>query len=197
MKRLLATAALASALHFAGVGLAAAQYQYLGEVRLFAFALPGGPCPNGWAQAAGQTLSISQYTALFALIGTTYGGNGTSNFQLPNLQGRAPYGYTPAQPLGLVYGSSTVTLTVQNLPAHSHSLNASSAAPTAYNPSGALDATFPSTEKVFAAPGSPANVPMAATTIGITGSNVPVTTQSPALNMNWCIATTGIFPTPP
>jgi microcystin-dependent protein len=86
MKRLPATAALVGALSITCVNLAAAQEPYIGEVRLFGFNF----CPVGWLQATGQIFAINQYTALFALYGTTYGGNGTTNFAVPNLSGRAP-----------------------------------------------------------------------------------------------------------
>lgn len=195
MKRLLTILILAPALYLGSVGLASAQEMYIGEVRLFGFNF----CPTGWLQASGQILAISSNTALFALYGTIYGGNGSTNFQLPNLNGRAPYGSgTGGQPIGASYGSSQVTLTVANLPAHTHSLNATSAAPSVDNPSGALLGTFPNApQKIYAPGGSPANVPMAASAIGITGGNQPVSTQSPALSMMWCVATTGIFPSRP
>lgn len=197
MKRHIATALLAGALSVIGVNLAAAQEMYVGEVRLFGF----NWCPYGWLQAAGQLLPIQQYTPLFALIGTTYGGNGTSNFALPNLSGRAPYGQLAngqGQPIGAVYGSSQVTLTVANLPAHTHQLYGSTGAATTYTLNGSLLATPTNTSlKEYAGSGSPANAAMAASAVGLTGSNVPVATQSPALSMNWCIATQGIFPSRP
>jgi microcystin-dependent protein len=195
MKRSVATALFVGALSAAGINLAAAQEMYVGEVRNFGF----NWCPYGWLQAAGQTLPISQYTPLFALIGTTYGGNGTTSFNLPNLSGRAPYGQLAngqGQPIGAVYGTSQVTLTVSNLPSHTHQLSASSAAETVPSPSGALLATYPS-GKFYAASGSPANVPMSPAAVGFTGQNIPVSVQSPALSMNWCVATTGIFPSRP
>jgi microcystin-dependent protein len=195
MKRHLATALLAGALSAAGVNLAAAQEMYVGEVRLFAF----NWCPYGWLQAAGQLLPIQQYTPLFALIGTSYGGNGSTNFALPNLSGRAPYGQLAngqGQPLGAVYGTTQVTLTTANLPSHTHQLYASSAAETVPSPNGALLPTYPS-GKFYAASGSPASTPMAPNAIGFTGSNLPFSIQSPALSMNWCIATQGIFPSRP
>src|SRR6202008_3861383 len=139
----LATTALGLALHVSGAGLASAQEMYLGETRLVAFHFS----PVGWFQPSGQLLSIAQYTALFALIGTTYGGNGQTNFALPNLNGRAPYGNDPSgnlgQPIGAVYGSPTVTLTISNLPAHNHSLNATNAGPNGPSPAGNLLPTFP------------------------------------------------------
>jgi len=195
MKRIMMSAALAAALCTGCVGVASAQVgQYLGEVRNVGFNF----CPTGWAAASGQLLPINQNQALFSLLGTYYGGNGIQNFALPNLNGRTPYGSgTPGgQPLGAVYGNSTVTLTLANLPAHSHMFNASTANPATPNPAGGLTATFPqSGDQVFAPSGSPANVPMAATIVGFTGQNLPFSVQSPALSMNWCIALTGIYPT--
>ncbi len=197
MKRLLATAALVGALSAACVNLAAAQSdQYLGEIRLFGYNF----CPYpGWTQAAGQTLSISANAALFALYGTTFGGNGTSTFNLPNLSGRAPYGMLTngvGQPIGALYGSSTVTLNVSNLPPHTHQLNASSSPDSTNQPAGAILST-PAAGKFYAAAGSPADRPMAVNAVGLTGSAIPVTVQSPALSLNWCVATTGIFPSRP
>jgi len=197
MKRRVATAMLASALSIAGVNLASAQEPYLGEIRLFGY----NWCPVGWLQAAGQTLAINQYTALFALYGTNFGGNGTTNFQLPNLSGRAPYGQAGGgmgEPFGAPYGTSTVTLLTQNLPSHTHQLYGSTANLGAPSPSNALSGTDPnSAGKFYAAAGSPANAPMAVTAIGHTGGNLPISTQSPALSLNWCVAITGIFPSRP
>jgi len=194
MKSQIATVLLAGALSAAGINLAAAQEMYVGELRQFGF----NWCPYGWLQAAGQLLPISQYTPLFALIGTTFGGNGTTNFALPNLSGRAPYGQLAngqGQPFGAVYGQSQVTLTVANLPAHTHQLKGSSAAATTYSLNGGLLSTPTNTAaKVYAGAGSPADTNMAVGAVGMTGNNVPISTQSPALSVNWCIATTGVFP---
>lgn len=89
MKRLLAIAALASALQVICADLASAQEVFLGEIRLFGFNF----CPAGWVPAAGQLLPITQYNALFLLYGASFGGDGVTNFALPNLNGRAPYGW--------------------------------------------------------------------------------------------------------
>jgi microcystin-dependent protein len=194
MRRLFATAALASALQVTCAGLASAQEMYLGEVRQFAY----NWCPVGWAQAAGQILAINTNAALFSLLGTNFGGNGVNTFGLPNLNGRAPYGFgAPGQPFAAVYGNSTVTLTTGNMPAHTHQLFGSSAAPAQNSPSGASDATFPSAEKIYAAPASPTDAPMNPRSIGMTGQSQPFSVQSPALAMNWCIATVGIYPSRP
>lgn len=197
MKRHIATAILASALSIVGIHGAGAQYveQYIGEVRLFAF----NWCPTGWAQTTGALLPIAQNSALFSLLGTSFGGNGSSTFGLPNLSGRAPYGQLAngqGQPLGAAYGQTQVTLLVSNLPSHTHQLFATSSAQTAASPSGALLPTY-SSGKFYAASGSPGDTPTATTAIGMTGGNQPVSTQSPALTMNWCVATTGLYPSRP
>jgi microcystin-dependent protein len=193
MKRLLASAAFASALTLTCPGLASAQEPFLGEVRLFGFNF----CPLGWLAANGQLLPLNQFTALFSLLGTTYGGNGTTNFSLPDLRGRAPVAPTPQQVLGGVYGAPSVTLTMAQLPAHTHALRGTSQPPATNNPSGSLLATFPVTEKNFAAGTSPSDTPLSQASIGSTGSGQPVPTQSPILAMNWCVATQGIFPSRP
>lgn len=196
MKRQVTTAILAGVLTIVGVQSSRAQQveAYLGEVRLFSYDW----CPLGWAQAAGQLLAIQSNAALFSLLGTNFGGDGVRTFGLPNLSGRAPYGQLAngqGQPFAAVYGQTQVTLTVSNLPAHTHQLYGSTGAATTYSLNGSLLATPTNTSlKEYAGSGSPANSPMAATAIGMTGSNVPFSTQSPALSMNWCIATTGIFP---
>lgn len=201
MKRLLATAALVGALSAGWANLAAAQEMYLGELRAFGFNF----CPVGWASANGAILSISSNAALFALLGTTYGGNGTSTFGLPNLQSRAPYGSgqgagLPNYPLGALFGVSTVTLQVQNLPPHTHQLFGTSGLSTAgsNSPAGALLPSYPSAgDKFYSATGAPNDRPMAGNAVGLTGSGIPVNTQSPGLALTWCIATTGIFPSRP
>jgi microcystin-dependent protein len=194
MKRLLAVAALASALQMFGAGFASAQDMYVGEVRLFGFNF----CPVNWLQASGQILSITQYTPLFALYATTYGGDGQRTFALPNLNGRAPYGSgSPGQPLGTVYGNSIANLTIVNMPAHSHTFNGTTNPPVGPGPAGALSATFPqASDKIYSASGSPPNVVMG-NAIGPTGGSQPFSIQSPALAMMWCVAWNGIFPTRP
>lgn len=195
MKRLFSTMALASTLHLACTGLAAAQEPYVGEVRLLGFNF----CPVGWLSANGALLPINQFAALFSLYGTTYGGNGTTNFGLPDLIGRAPTGFgpPPGPPLGAQYGAPSVTLLTQNLPPHTHQLFGSTAAGATYTPTGGITGTFPATDKVYAPAGSPANAPYATNAIGLTGNGVPVQTQSPSLAMNWCVAYVGIFPSRP
>jgi microcystin-dependent protein len=193
MKRLLATAALGCVLQMTGSGLASAQQvdNYLGELRNVGFNF----CPTGWFQASGQLLAIQQYTALFSLFGTTYGGDGIRSFGLPNLNGSTPYGQSTQQPIGAVFGSTTLTLTTANMPQHNHPYFGSTTGPGINSPQGALAGTLPTGENGYAPAGSPANVPFAASAVGFTGGNQPVYIQSPALAMNWCVAYQGIFPT--
>src|SRR5271163_1432222 len=110
--------------------------QYLGQIGLFSFNF----APKGWALCNGQTLSISQNTALFSLLGTTYGGNGTTTFALPNLQSRTPVHMGTLEngstyTLGAEGGVETVTLDFTNTPSHTHTLSASTASATTNSPS--------------------------------------------------------------
>ena len=99
---------------------------FLGEIRMFG----GNFAPQGWATCDGQILSIAQNTALFSLLGTTYGGNGQTTFALPDLRGRLPVHIGGGLTMGQAGGSETVILTTTNLPAHTHAANAASAATT-------------------------------------------------------------------
>jgi microcystin-dependent protein len=190
VKKQLALLALASSL--IAVGSASAQTPYLGEVRLVGFNF----CPTGWTPAQGQLLAIQSNTALFALYGTTYGGDGVRTFGLPDLRGRAPYGTNTNTVIGEQYGASTVTLLQANLPFTQPQLRASTAGPTTNNPGGALIATFPAAEKPFAA-GNTTTVNMAPSAIAPFGGSQPFSIQSPALAMTWCVALQGVFPSRP
>ena len=169
---------------------------FIGQVSMFC----GNFAPRGWLLCNGQTLSISQYTALFSILGTTYGGNGTTTFNLPNLQGRFALHPSPQIPLGQSAGSATVTLTAQNIPAHTHPLNVSNAAATASDPTGALLAQpNPGGRGAVNTPGyaaPPATGTAATTAIGPNaGGSIPVPTMPPYQAINFIIAIQGIFPT--
>lgn len=175
---------------------------YIGEIQLFGFNFN----PSGWAFCNGATLPIAQNTALFALIGTTYGGNGQSTFQLPNFagrggceQGQGP-GLTPRQ-LGETFGQNTVTLTSAQIPAHSHTVNAYSqtaAGSGSHTPvaNGGLSFLAGSTAaRTFT---TPANTSMAAGMIAPSGGGgMPHENQQPYLAVNFCIALQGVFPSFP
>jgi microcystin-dependent protein len=165
---------------------------FIGEIRIFPFNF----APVGWAFAAGQILPISQNTALFSLLGTTYGGNGTTNFALPDLRGRVPInmgtgsGLSPYS-LGEVVGVERTTLTVSQLPSHGHSVQASDAAATTGRPVGAVLARTGTNTYAAGSDGSTMNASM----IGNTGGSQPVNIVQPLLALNFCIALQGIFPT--
>jgi len=176
---------------------------YLGQITMFA----GNFVPRGWAFCNGQTLSISQYSALFALLGTTYGGNGTTTFLLPNLQSRLPATQGQGQGLsnyflGQAAGTTTVTLITQNMPAHTHMLNATTAmANTVTIGASTLPAQPNGPEgspHFYAAPmsGQPAPSPqaMAAGACGPAGGNQPHNNMMPSLCITFIIALQGIFP---
>lgn len=164
---------------------------FIGEVRLFA----GNFAPLGWAFCQGQLMAISQNDALFALIGTTYGGDGQTTFALPNLSGRVPLhqgqgaGLT-SRTIGELGGAEIVTLLTSQIPQHTHAMNASSAAATGTSPSGALLATT-SVASYDTAAGSTA---MAASAVGNAGGSQPHQNMAPTLALNYIIALEGIFP---
>jgi len=160
--------------------------QYLSEIRIF----PYGFAPRGWAPCNGQTLAISQNQALFALLGTTYGGNGISTFNLPNLQGAVPIHAGNGYVQGQVGGSAQVTLTVANLPTHTHTLQASSQNAGINLPAGALPGNTATVN--FYSNAAP-NTAMSPNAIASTGGQ-PHPNMAPYLALNFCIATTGIFP---
>jgi microcystin-dependent protein len=167
--------------------------QYLGEIRMVGFNF----APVGWALCNGQLLSIAQNNALFALLGTTYGGNGTTTFGLPNLQGRVPVhqgsnGFA-SYVLGQLSGTENVTLLSNNMPIHNHLVNCNSAGGNQATPGGgllAVESTGTSSDYTTAAADGTMNPAM----IGTAGGNVPFSIVQPYLCVNFIIALTGIFP---
>ncbi|HEY0598667.1 phage tail protein [Brevundimonas sp.] len=165
----------------------------LGQVTLFATPW----CPVGWQQANGALLSIAANNALYSLYGTTYGGDGQVTFALPNLSDRAPISWSSTNPPGAQVGQSSVTLTQAQMPAHVHVVMGSSAATATNDPAGASLGTFPSGQSIYAPNTATPDVPMHAGIVGVAGGNQPVSTQSPVLAMNWCVAMEGIYPSQP
>jgi microcystin-dependent protein len=159
---------------------------YLGEIRMAGFNF----APVGWALCNGQLLPISEYSALFALIGTTYGGDGQTTFGLPNLQGRIPFHAGNSLVLGQLSGAESVTLITNQLPVHSHTLAASSAGGTQVTPAGGVWAA--SALEQFSTEG--ATHTMAPSTIAATGGSQPHDNIPPFLVINFIIALEGVFP---
>lgn len=168
---------------------------FVAEVRMAGFNF----APSGWALCNGQLLPISQNTALFSLLGTIYGGNGKTNFALPDLQGRAPiqHGQGPGLSdyfIGDSGGAATVTLLESEMPAHAHGYMASDNVGERNNPAGNLYAP-PDSGRIYAAPGNLA--PMSPNALGPAGSGQPHNNMPPYLTVNFIIALQGIFPPRP
>lgn len=160
---------------------------YIGEIRLFA----GNFAPVNWAFCNGQILAISENEALFNLIGTTYGGDGQTTFALPNLQSRVPVHVGSGFVLAQTGGTETVTLTVNQMPAHTHPAQATSGAGTSNNPAGNAWANWPGSQ--FSDQGITAA--MNAGAIGFAGGSQPHENLMPYLTINFIIALYGVFPT--
>lgn len=163
---------------------------FVGEIRCFGFTF----APVGWALCQGQLLSISSNTALYSLLGTQYGGDGRATFGLPDLQGRVPVGQGQGQGLspravGAKGGAETVTLTSGQLPAHQHSVAASSGA-TGKSPAG----TIPAYTANGSTYGTTADLAMSPTMVGGAGGGQSHDNLPPYLVLNWCIALQGIYP---
>lgn len=158
---------------------------FLGEIRMMSFAF----APGGWAHCNGQQLPVNQNQALFSLLGTRFGGNGTTTFGLPDMRGRVPLHFGDAAPVGTAGGSETVTLSVAQLPEHSHVVQATTAAAAAPVPNGALLATGP---ELYS--GGSGTVQLAGDMLGMTGGGQAHQNMQPYLTINFCIALQGIFP---
>jgi microcystin-dependent protein len=162
---------------------------YVGEIRMFA----GNFAPAGWQFCEGQLLAISENDTLFNLIGTTYGGDGQSTFALPDLRGRIPLHQGNGFILAETGGAEEITLTVNQVPAHSHALLASSDASQTLNPGGAVLAAPLTATPYIAIPPATGLSPQAVSPVG--GSQ-PHTNFQPYLCMNFIISLFGIFPSP-
>lgn len=173
---------------------------YLGEIRTFAF----GQIPRGWLACSGQTLPIAQNQALFSLLGTTYGGNGVTTFNLPNLQGSVMLGYGNSYAWGQVAGTESVTLNTTQLPQHNHNVRVVDTIGSQPLNNGddylariTVFVTNPQSNKYEVKGytptiGTPAV--LAPNSVMPAGGNNPHENRSPFLTMNVCIATAGVFP---
>ena len=165
---------------------------FVAEIRIFPFNF----APRGWAWCDGQLMPLSQNTALFSLLGTTYGGDGKSNFALPDIQGRAVMhpGQGPGlslHDLGETGGSETVTLLESEIPAHSHAMNASQADATERSPGGQLLATGIGISQ-YQTPAS--QTALAPSAVAPAGGDQPHNNLQPYLTLYFCSALQGVFP---
>jgi microcystin-dependent protein len=161
---------------------------FLGEIWMFG----GNFAPQGRATCDGQILPIAQNTALFSLLGTTYGGNGQTTFALPDLRGRLPVHIGGGLTIGQAGGSETVTLTATNLPAHTHVANAASAG-TTLGPAGHYWAADPG-ENVAPYAAAPDSKVMSGAAIGAQGGSQPHENMQPFLAVTFIMALEGIYP---
>jgi len=162
---------------------------FVGELKIFG----GNYAPVGWMLCAGQLLAISQYEVLYALLGTTYGGDGVQTFGLPDLRGRVPVHTAPQSPPGTLAGSETVTLTSEQMPSHTHGASGSSNTQTTSTPTGnVLGATSGAFDVLY---GPPSNtVPLQPQAVSTSGGSLPHDNVMPSLVVNWIIAYEGIYP---
>jgi microcystin-dependent protein len=159
---------------------------FLSEIKIVSFNFP----PKGWALCNGQFLPINQNQALFALLGTTYGGNGQTTFALPNLRGRVPVHMGNGHALGEAAGSTSVTVNIQQLPTHMHAIQSSgNSAGTTADPTNAVFAP------VNGGYGQPTGlVTLSPTSVTSVGGSQPHNNMMPYLTLNFIIALQGIFP---
>jgi microcystin-dependent protein len=161
---------------------------FLSEIKIMSF----NYAPKGWALCNGQLLPINQNQALFSLLGTTYGGNGQTNFALPNLQGEVPIHEGDGHTLGETGGTESVTVSIQQLPTHSHVANATTATATTNVPGNTLLLAQSTSSQLYTGAANP--VTMAPNSLASVGGSQPHNNMMPYLVLNFCIALQGIFP---
>lgn len=170
--------------------------RYISNIFIFA----GNFAPRGTAFCNGQLMSIAQNTALFSLVGTTYGGDGQSTFGLPNLQSRTPVGFGPSSngphpssqmALGEAAGVESVALTVQQIGAHTHLMPATTAVGAGRSPAGGLPASGDRNVSIYA---PAANLATLATTTQVAGNGLPHSNIQPSLAVNFVITVEGLYP---
>lgn len=168
---------------------------FIGEIRMFGF----GRTPQNWQACDGSLLSIAEYETLFMLIGTTYGGDGQNTFGVPDLRGRLPLhqGQGPGLSnyvLGQISGTESVTLIGPQMPAHTHTLVATTAAATTTAPAGLLPAAVAGDVFYATSTAGGTAVLMDTQSTTTTGGNLPHANLMPTLTVQYCISTAGVFP---
>lgn len=166
---------------------------FLSEIRMMSFHFP----PKGWALSNGQLLAIGQNQALFSLLGTTFGGDGRVNFALPDLRGRTPVHVGNGHTLGEQRGQNAHTLTVAEIPIHTHTVTAKAppnGSSNVNNPSGNFLSNSAPAEIYANGAGAPGLLTLNASAIGTAGESQPHENRAPSLAISFCIALQGIFP---
>lgn len=163
---------------------------FLGQILYVSF----NYAPKGWADCNGQLLPINQNQALFSLLGTTYGGNGTTNFALPNIQSRVMISDNVTYPLGSSGGEEFHTLTVNEMPAHNHAVNAVTSQGNKTSPEGNLPADTKVLDKEYASVGSGTTVTMNSSVVSTAGASQPHSNIQPYVTFKCVIALQGIYP---
>lgn len=194
MKNLLFTCTLLICSALSPALKAQASEPFLGQIAFVPYTF----VPNGWAECNGQLLPISQNQALFSLLGTTYGGNGTTNFALPDMRGRvlvhngqAPGGATNYT-MGQIGGAETVALTVAQMPTHTHTVNAVTAEGNQNIPTGSLPANTKILDKEYS--DAPTDTTMKSTMLSNAGGSQAHENRPPFLTLKCIIALNGVFP---
>ena len=168
---------------------------FLGEIQIFAFSWP----PKGWALCDGTILPINQNAALYSLVGTSFGGDGRTTVGLPDMRGRVPVGYGNSQS-PRTGGQETVTLTISQMPSHSHDLLATLEDGTRPNANGGIPATVGVSTAGVTTPiykqvlQDTPRCQLAGDTVGLTGGSLPHNNMQPFLVVPFCIATSGLYP---
>jgi microcystin-dependent protein len=162
---------------------------FMGEIRLFSFNYP----PKYWAFCDGAVLNINSNQALFSLLGTIYGGNGTTTFALPNLQGRTPLGFSNTSQLGTPGGEAQHTLLISEIPAHNHGVQSNSTTAGGNN-IGANEFFGASTVNIYGPISNPLTIEQ--NTVNMAGNNLAHNNMQPSLALNFCICLMGLFPSP-
>jgi microcystin-dependent protein len=165
---------------------------FLGQILIVGFNF----APEGWAFCDGSLLPLSENTALFSLLGTTYGGNGTTTFALPDLRGRVPIGSGQGPglsdyELGALGGQEVVTLTIAQMPAHTHPLLGQSAVGTTANPTGGV---WGAQSRLDVYSSATPDSPMGGQAVSSSGGGLPYSSRSPYLTINYIIALAGVYP---